>query len=148
MVRLRMSVRVRVSLGFTDRVSFSVRVTVRVPGTNRQPKIKTEIPLYFSTKSQIFSHPHRISSLWWPIAMADYNPSDVGQFYNYLTVIVSRKLVTKSSSKVNQNTNKKTSVITKKYLLGCLLDRMARSAFSLYTEWSVVTEFMVTIFWI
>jgi len=66
--------------------------------------------------------------------MADYNPSDVGQFYNYLTVIVSRKLVTKSSSKVNQNTNKRTSVITKKYRLGCLLDRMARSAISLYIE--------------
>jgi len=66
--------------------------------------------------------------------MADCNPSDVGEFYNYLTVIVSSKLLIKSSSKVNQNTNKKTSVITKKYVLGCHLDKMASSAVSLYTE--------------
>ena len=27
-------------------------------------KIKPKMPLYFGTKSRIFSHPHRISSLW------------------------------------------------------------------------------------
>jgi len=36
-------------------------------------KIRPKIPLYFSTKSRIFSHSHRISSVWRPFAMADYN---------------------------------------------------------------------------
>ena len=45
-------------------------------------KIKPKIPLYFSIKSRIFSHPHRISSLsslWRPLAMADYNRLSVCQ---------------------------------------------------------------------
>jgi len=37
-VRTRVSVRVRFSLGFRDKVSFRVReLRVMVPGTNRQP---------------------------------------------------------------------------------------------------------------
>ena len=40
-------------------------------------QIKPKIPLYFGTKSRIFSRSHRISSLWRHLAMADYNSTCV-----------------------------------------------------------------------